>query len=122
MNLSDLPIDHYVPWTFLFAAALLASAVDAFARRAFHPVVMCVWFFGLTLSGAAGGWSVPEYTAGLICLVTPHMLICVVGARASRSKLLSDQVSPAHASESPENFPLPDHQSASDPHTTRRAA
>ncbi|USN98232.1 MAG: hypothetical protein H6810_08575 [Phycisphaeraceae bacterium] len=88
---SSLSVGHFVPWSFLFATALLATGVDAFARRAFNPVVLCVWFFGLAFCGAVGGWGVPELVAGMICLATPHMLICTFAGRARASHAREDQ-------------------------------
>ena len=73
---------YMLPWSFLFATALIASALDAFAKRLFHPVVLTTWFFGLSVCAALGSWSIPELTAGAICLMTPHFLICSFAARA----------------------------------------
>lgn len=78
---TGLPVEHYVPWSFLFATALLATGVDAFTRRPFNPVVLCLWFFGLAFSGSFGAWGVTEIAAGVIILVTPHLLICTFSGR-----------------------------------------
>jgi hypothetical protein len=75
-----------MPWSFLFATALIASALDAFSRRLFNPVVLTAWFFGLTVCASIGSWSIPELTAGAICLMTPHFLICSFAARLHASK------------------------------------
>lgn len=83
--INQMPTEAYIPWSFLFAAALLASGVDFFARRTFNPVVLCVWFFGLTFSGLVGGWGVTEFTAAMICLATPHLLVCSFSARGRSS-------------------------------------
>ena len=77
----QMPAEAYIPWSFLFAATLLASGVDVFARRTFNPVVLCVWFFGVTFSGLVGAWGATEFTAAMLILVTPHMLICSFSAR-----------------------------------------
>lgn len=98
---------HMMPWSFLFATALIASALDAFSRRLFGPVVMTTWFFGLSVAASLGGWSIPELTAGAICLVTPHLLICSVSVRARSSKA-SKKPAPAEviAAESPAPQPF----------------
>ena len=95
--ITGLPVEHYVPWSFLFATALLATGVDAFTRRPFNPVVLCLWFFGLAFSGAVGAWGVTEIAAGVIILLTPHLLICTFSgrARAVRGAEEADSVSPS---------------------------
>ncbi len=80
-----------MPWSFLFATALIASALDAFSRRLFNPVVMTAWFFGLTVCASIGSWTIPELTAGAICLMTPHLLICSFSARIHAAR-----TAPAH--------------------------
>lgn len=90
----SIPVGHFVPWTFLFATALLATGVDAFARRPFNPVVLCVWFFGLAFSGAVGGWGVVELAAGTICLATPHMLVCTFSGRVKAARMTEDTADP----------------------------
>ena len=87
---------YMVPWSFLFATALVASALDAFAKRPFNPVVMTAWFFGLTVAGSIGAWTIPELAAGAICLITPHLLICSFAARSQREQD-SDEVQFAEA-------------------------
>lgn len=84
-----------MPWSFLFATALIASALDAFSRRLFNPVVLTAWFFGLTVSASLGAWSIPELTAGAICLITPHLLICSVSARIRAVRATPQLVGPA---------------------------
>lgn len=84
MLASQSAMGYMVPWSFLFATALVASALDAFAKRPFNPVVMTAWFFGLTVAGSMGAWSIPEIAAGAICLLTPHLLICSVASRSER--------------------------------------
>ena len=80
-----------MPWSFLFATALIASALDAFSRRLFNPVVLTAWFFGLTVCASIGSWSIPELTAGAICLITPHLLICSVSNRVRATREASTQ-------------------------------
>jgi len=97
---SQASTGYMVPWSFLFATALVASALDAFAKRLFNPVVMTAWFFGLTVAGSIGAWTIPELAAGAICLVTPHLLICNFAARSRREHesdgtLLADASVPA---------------------------
>ena len=81
-----------MPWSFLFATALIASALDAFSRRLFNPIVLTAWFFGLTVCASIGSWSIPELTAGAICLMTPHFLICSFAARLHASKAATASV------------------------------
>lgn len=83
---SQASTGYMVPWSFLFATALIASALDAFAKRPFNPVVMTAWFFGLTVAGSIGAWTIPELAAGAICLITPHLLICSFAARSRREQ------------------------------------
>lgn len=77
---------YMMPWSFLFATALIASALDAFSRRLFHPVVMTTWFFGLAVCASMGSWSITELSAAAVCLMTPHFLICSFGARAANAR------------------------------------
>jgi len=81
---STLPLETYIPWSFLFASALLATSVDAFAKRPFNPVTVCVWFFGLTFSGTLGAWGLADHAAAFVCLLTPHLLISMIAPRLSR--------------------------------------
>ena len=83
---SQASTGYMVPWSFLFATALIASALDAFSKRPFNPVVMTAWFFGLTVAGSIGAWSIPELAAGAICLVTPHLLICSIAGRSRQGR------------------------------------
>jgi hypothetical protein len=80
-TLTLLPPDHFVPWSFLFTTALLASVIDAFSHRPFNPIVLCIWFFSLAWIGASGVWTAPEFSAALIILATTHMLVCTIGQR-----------------------------------------
>ncbi len=80
--INQMPAEAYIPWSFLFAAALLASGVDLFARRAFNPVVLCVWFFGVAFSGLVGGWGATEFAAAMVILATPHLLVCSFSAKS----------------------------------------
>lgn len=82
---STLPIDTFIPWAFLFASALLATCVDAFARKPFNPVTVCVWFFGVTFSGTLGDWGLTDQAAAVVCLISPHLLISVVAPRLTKT-------------------------------------
>ena len=79
-----IPLSTYAPWAFLFASALLATCVDTFSRRMFHPVVVCVWFFSLAFSGSLGGWGPLPLAAGVVVLVAPHILVCMFAPKLSR--------------------------------------
>ena len=93
---------YMMPWSFLFATALIASALDAFARRLFHPVVLTTWFFGLAVCASIGSWSIVELTAGAICLMTPHFLICSFAARSAEAKSAPAPVTKREADPEPE--------------------
>lgn len=97
---STLPIDTFIPWAFLFASALLATCVDAFARKPFNPVTVCVWFFGVTFSGTLGDWGLSDQAAAVVCLISPHLLISVVAPRLARPE-------PAPAAEPTEDVDPP---------------
>ncbi|MBZ0173202.1 MAG: hypothetical protein K8E66_12530 [Phycisphaerales bacterium] len=119
--INGTPVEHYVPWTFLFATALLATGVDAFARKPFNPVVLCVWFFGLAFCGTVGGWGVPALSAGAICLVTPHLLVCTFSGRirsARAEAAASDHDGQEHATP----IPLPNPDEPETDHGYRRVA
>jgi hypothetical protein len=84
--LTGIDAGYMMPWSFLFATALIASALDAFSRRLFHPVVLTTWFFGLAVCASLGSWSIAELTAGAICLMTPHLLICSIATRTAAAR------------------------------------
>ncbi len=113
---------YMLPWSFLFATALIASALDIFSRRLLHPVVVTTWFFGLSVGAALGSWSIPELTAATICLMAPHVLICSFAARTANAKReVADPPAPSsQASDTRDTFVLQPPKPVSKPE--RRAA
>jgi hypothetical protein len=101
---SDLPAQHYIPWSFLFATALLATGVDAFSRRLFNPVTVSVWFFGVAFAAAVGAWGLPQISAALICLSVPHVLISLYATRA-QARRAEPQAHAADQTGEPEHRP-----------------
>jgi hypothetical protein len=101
---SALPLDTYVPWAFLFASALLATCVDAFAKRPFNPVTVCIWFFGVTFGGSLGDWGLADHTAAVVCLIAPHLLISFIAPRLTPTATESTVPEPASDVEPPQRL------------------